>query len=303
MPKWTADDIPDLSGKTAVVTGSNSGIGYETALELARHGADVTLACRNQDKGEAALVTLKESVPHANATLAKLDLADLSSVRAFAAGYPHDRLDLLVNNAGVMALKAKQTTADGFEMQFGTNHLGHFALTGLLLPRLLARPGARVVNVSSNAHKIGRINFDDLQAENRYRRWRAYGQSKLANLLFTFELGRRSQAAGVDLVAVAAHPGWAATNLQTEAFSWTSVFAQPASMGALPTLHAATAGGVQSGDFFGPDGLTQMKGHPTKVKPAERAHDDEAAGRLWDVSEALTDVHFRFSPRPAAPLP
>jgi NAD(P)-dependent dehydrogenase (short-subunit alcohol dehydrogenase family) len=303
MAKWTADDIPDLSGKTAIVTGANSGLGFETATELARHGAHVTLACRDEGRGTEALKRLQETVPEAQVELALLDLASLEAVRKFAAAWQGD-LDLLVNNAGVMALNEHRTTADGFEMQFGTNHLGHFALTGLLLPRLLARPGARVVNVSSTAHRMGRMNFDDLQAENKYRKWRAYGQSKLSNLLFTFELDRRARAAGAGLTAAAAHPGYAATNLQADtAFSWSNVFAQSAAMGALPALYAATAPDVQGGEFFGPGGLTQQKGHPKRVKAARKAYDTDDARRLWEVSETLTGVEYEFSGHRATPLP
>src|SRR5437763_12152510 len=198
--KWTADDIPDLNGKTAIVTGANSGLGFETATELARHGAQVTLACRDEGRGTEAIKRLQEAVPEATVDLSLLDLADLASVRKFAAAWQGD-IDLLVNNAGVMALNEHRTTADGFEMQFGTNHLGHFALTGLLLPHLLARPGARVVSASSTAHRMGRMNFDDLQSENKYRKWRADGQSKLANPLVSFGLDRRAPAAGADLPA------------------------------------------------------------------------------------------------------
>src|SRR3954451_12678805 len=210
MAGWTARDVPDQGGRRVVVTGANSGIGFHAARELAAHGADVTLAVRDVARGEAASARMTGTV-----AVERLDLADLASVRAFAARF-EGPLDLLVNNAGVMAPPLRRT-ADGFELQLGTNHLGHFALTGVLLGALRARPGARVVTVSSNAHKAGRIDFDDLQGERRYRRWRAYGQSKLANLLFMFELDRRARDAGLDLVSVAAHPGYAATNLQFNA--------------------------------------------------------------------------------------
>src|SRR4051812_35769150 len=198
MAKWSANDIPDLSGKTAVVTGANSGLGYETAVALAGHGANVVLACRDEKRGTEALERVRREAPQASAELSLLDLADLTSVRKFAESYAGERsqLDILVNNAGVMALDERRQTADGFEMQFGTNHLGHYALTGLLLPQLLARPGGRVVSVTSFGHKVGRINFDDLQWERSYRKWLAYGRSKLANLLFTFEFDRRARAAG-----------------------------------------------------------------------------------------------------------
>ena len=305
MSTWTADDIPDLTGKHAVVTGANSGIGYHTALELARHGADVVLACRDQGRGKEALDLLHEDAPEAadRARLDSLDLADLSSVRAFTERYGDVPLDILVNNAGVMAMP-RRTTADGFEMQFGTNHLGHFALTGLLLPNLLAAPGARVVTVSSTAHMIGRIAFDDLQGERRYGRWRAYGQSKLANLLFAAELDRRARRAGVGLASVASHPGYAATNLQTaaakiEGSSWRErimelgnrVFAQTSAAGALPSLYAATAPRVEGGTYWGPSGPL-MRGRPGKAPAMPAARNTAAAARLWDVSQELTGVRY-----------
>jgi NAD(P)-dependent dehydrogenase (short-subunit alcohol dehydrogenase family) len=304
MP-WSAADIPDLAGRTAVVTGANSGLGYHTALELARHGAQVVLACRDQGRGAQALDRLTAEVPDANARLAALDLADLGSVRRFAgsAAVPH-ALDLLVNNAGVMALPRRQT-ADGFEMQFGTNHLGHFALTGLLLSRLLARPGARVVTVSSTAAQLGRIDFDDLNAERHYRGWQVYCQSKLANLLFTLELQRRAAVARVDLVSVAAHPGYAATNLQATGPRMAGrrlpelvmtvtnrLFAQSAAMGALPTLYAATEPAVAGGSYLGPAGPFQQRGHPRLVSMGRAATDPDTARRLWEVSEALTEVRY-----------
>jgi NAD(P)-dependent dehydrogenase (short-subunit alcohol dehydrogenase family) len=306
MTKWTVADIPDLHGRRAVVTGANSGIGYYTALELARHGADVVLACRDAGRGKAALDRLHDDAPDASARLETLDLADLSSVRAVAERFGDTPLDILVNNAGVMALP-RRTTADGFEMQFGTNHLGHFALTGLLLANLLvATHGpARVVTVSSMAHVIGRMNFDDLQGERHYGRWRAYGQSKLANLLFAFELDRRARLAGVPLVSVASHPGYAATNLQTASAklegsslrervmeAGNRVFAQPSSAGAQPSLYAATAPGVDGGTFWGPSGPMQ-RGAPGRnllTMPAARKEVD--AARLWDVSETLTGVRY-----------
>jgi NAD(P)-dependent dehydrogenase (short-subunit alcohol dehydrogenase family) len=303
MP-WTAADIPDLADRTAVVTGANSGIGYHTAVELARHGATVVLACRDAGRGDEAVRRVAGEVPAASVQLALLDLADLASVRRFADSYPatHQGLDLLVNNAGVMALPMRRT-ADGFEMQFGTNHLGHFALTGLLLPRLLARPAARVVTVSSDLHRIGRIDFADLNAERGYRRWRAYAQSKLANLLFTLELQRRAEAAGADLLAVAAHPGYAATNLQTAGARMTGsrlraqvagllnrVFSQPAEMGALPLLYAATNPDVRGGQYVGPAG--GRRGYPGLATPSAGARDADAARRLWEVSERLTGVRY-----------
>ena len=303
--KWTADDIPDQTGRLAVVSGANSGLGLVTARELARAGASVIVACRNVAKGERAVGEIRAAVPGAAATVEQLDLAHLASVRDFAARLSdeHDRLDLLINNAGVMAPPRRLTT-DGFESQLGTNHLGHFALTGLLLGRLLASPHPRVVTVSSIVHRIGRINFDDLQGERRYQHWLAYGQSKLANLLFCFELQRRASAAGTNLESMAAHPGYAATNLQfagpgiaVERWAmWVGnkVFAQSAEMGALPTLYAATAPDLPGGTFVGPDSLGEQRGHPHIVTASSRAYDTEAASRLWSISEGLTGVHYEF---------
>ena len=263
--KWTANDIPDQSGRTAIVTGANSGLGLITARELARHGADVVLACRNTVKGEEAAAAILQEAPGAQVSVQALDLADLASVHAFAEAQDGP-LDLLVNNAGVMGIPRRETK-DGFEMQFGTNHLGHFALTGLLMPSLLKAPEPRVVTLSSTAHKFGRMNFDDLQGERRYFRWSAYGQSKLANLLFAFELQRRADEAGLDLTSVAAHPGYAATNLQTrgpEAGGLLTrvedaamavanhVVAQSDEMGALPQLYAATVPDCRAAATSGP---------------------------------------------------
>ncbi|TNY34959.1 oxidoreductase [Thermomonospora catenispora] len=303
MGGWRAGDIPDLTGRRAIVTGANSGLGYRTALELARHGATVILACRSAERGEAALARLRAEVPSADAALGSLDLADLSSVRAFAEKQTDRPLDILVNNAGVMAVP-RRTTADGFELQFGTNHLGHFALTGLLLPALLAAPSPRVVTVSSMLAWPGRIDFDDLQGERRYRRWRAYSQSKLANLLFAVELHRRASGA---LASMAAHPGYAATNLQLvgprmsgdrlgERFAalGNRLFAQSDGMGALPILYAATAPGARSGACYGPRGLFQQRGLPTEVRTPPAAGDERTARRLWEVSEDLTGVGYAF---------
>jgi len=305
---WTANDMPDLSGKTIVVTGGNSGIGYEAALQFARKKATTILACRSLDKANAAAAQISASNPGATVEVMELDLSSLASIRNFADALHKSQrnLDALVNNAGVMALPYRKTV-DGFEMQFGTNHLGHFALTGLLLDALLAADGARVVNVSSGAHRMGRIRFDDLQWERSYYKWFAYGQSKLANLLFTFELQRRADKAGAKLLAVGCHPGYAATNLQSagprmqgasgmESFWGTmnGMFAQSAAMGALPTLYAATSPEVRGGDYIGPDGIAEMWGHPTKVACSIAAKDPAVAARLWEVSEQLTNVHYSF---------
>ena len=309
MP-WTSSDIPDLAGRSAVVTGANSGLGLEVARALAQRGAAVVLACRDLGKGKRALEAVRRTATGAEPELARLDLADLASVAAFATAHGESHpegLDLLVNNAGIMA-PPRGVTADGFEAQLGTNHLGHFALTGRLLPALLQRPRARVVTVSSVAHRMGRIDFDDLHGTRRYRRWRAYGQSKLANLLFALELDRRAQAAATPLVSAAAHPGYAATKLQTssppahEALAMrllNPLIAQSAAMGALPVLFAATVDDLPGGTYIGPDGPGEMRGHPRPVSPNRRAEDPEVARRLWEVSERLTGVSFDFRVRAA----
>ncbi|MDQ6777488.1 MAG: oxidoreductase [Actinomycetota bacterium] len=305
--KWTAQDIPDQTGRLAVVTGANSGLGLVAARELARAGATVIVACRNAAKGEQALDTIRSAVPGARTEVQQLDLADLASVRAFAARVTeaNERVDLLINNAGIMA-PPRRTTVDGFESQLGTNHLGHFALTGLLLAPLLAAPNPRVVTLSSAVHGIGRIDFDDLQSERRYQRWRAYGQSKLANLLFTFELQHRASAAETDLESMAAHPGYAATNLQTAGPEvaverWgmalaNRVIAQNADMGALPTLYAATVPDLPGGTFVGPGAWRGMRGYPRVTTAGAHAYDTGTAIRLWQVSEELTGVHYDFAP-------
>lgn len=301
MP-WTARDIPDQTGRTAVVTGANSGIGYCTARELARRGARVLLACRSEQRGKAAAERLLGEVPGARAAFRHLDLADLASVRGFAKQYEDEHLDLLVNNAGVMALPYAKT-CDGFETQFGVNHLAHFALTGLLLPKLLATPGSRVVSVSSGFHALADVDLGDLNAERRYRRWIAYGRSKSANLLFIHELSRRLAAAGEETVAAAAHPGYASTNLQTAGVKLEGrkfaervvilcnrVVAQSAGSGALPTLYAATAPGVGSDSFTGP--RFQSWGPPKPSWRASWTRDDRAGELLWDASEQLTGVKY-----------
>ncbi|MDP9862261.1 MULTISPECIES: oxidoreductase [Streptosporangium] len=283
---WTPDDIPDLTGSTAVVTGAGGGIGLPTAARLARHGARVVMTVRDLARGEAAAETVRSQAPGARVELRRLDLADLGSVRAFAAAFDGS-LDILVNNAGV-GMIPRQTTADGFEMQFGTNHLGHFALTGLLLPHLLARPGARVVTVSSDAHSLGRIDFDDLGLERHYGRFTAYGRSKLANLMFTLELQRR---AGGRLLSVAAHPGATATGIMKLGVLTRPVNAlvrlaiQSPDKGAVPSLYAATSPEVTGGLFVGPG--------PRPLTPSPKALDESVAGRLWETSEELTGVRFK----------
>jgi len=301
---WTANDIPDLHGRTAIVTGANSGIGFHTALQLAKHGALVVLGCRDPHRGAAALARLEAA--SVSAQLLALDLGHLDSVRTFARhiAADHPRVDILVNNAGLMAIPY-QHTADGFEMQLGVNHLGHFALTGLLLPQLLEAPEPRVVTVSSTAHRTGVMRFDDLQGEKRYRRWQAYGQSKLANLLFAYELDRRARTAQLPLTSVAAHPGYAATDLQTKGAKMAgrpltetvmrlgnALLAQSDAAGALPSLYAAAAPGVRGGEFYGPGQLFESRGAPKRVSSSKASHDEVAARRLWDISEELTGVRY-----------
>jgi NAD(P)-dependent dehydrogenase (short-subunit alcohol dehydrogenase family) len=310
---WTADDIPDLGGKTAVVTGGNSGIGFEAARQMARKGAHVILACRDPRRAADAIAQIRTLHPSASLEPMQLDLASLESVHRFARDFAAKGvpLDVLCNNAGVMAIP-RRTTAEGFEMQLGTNHLGHFALTGLLLEPLLAAPAARVVNVSSTAHKPGRIDFDDLQGEKRYRKWIAYAQSKLANLLFTYELQRRLEAASARAISLACHPGYSATNLQAVGPQMSGsrlaarimdlgnrFFSQPAAMGALPTLYAATSPDARGGDYIGPDGFMENYGHPRRTRSTARSHDRAVARRLWEVSEQLTSVRYTLPVPPA----
>ncbi|WP_324784266.1 oxidoreductase [Streptomyces sp. H51] len=303
MTGWSASAVPDQSGRTAVVTGANGGLGYVTARELARRGARVVLACRSEARGRAAAGRIAVEVPGAAVECARLDLADLRSVREFADGFRHDRLDLLVNNAGLMALPYG-TTADGFETQFGVNHLGHFALTGLLAPVLLATPGARVVTVSSLMHALANIDIRDLNSERRYHRWLAYARSKTANLLFTHELARRFAAHHADVVAAAAHPGYAATGLQTAGPRMAGrrtaerivtlgnrLFAQSAEAGALPVLYAATAPGVRPDSFTGPS-FAMWRGAPAPSWRAPWTVDDATGERLWAASERLTGVSY-----------
>jgi NAD(P)-dependent dehydrogenase (short-subunit alcohol dehydrogenase family) len=300
MAKWTTTDIPDQTGRVAVITGANTGLGYETAAALADHGAQVVLAVRNLDKGKDAAARITAQSPGANVAVQELDLTSLDSIRAAAEQLraEHDRIDLLINNAGVM-WTPKSTTKDGFELQFGTNHLGHFAFTGLLLDRLLPVAGSRVVTVSSMGHRIrAGIHFDDLQWERSYSRVGAYGQSKLANLLFTYELQRRLAPNGTT-IAVAAHPGGSRTELARNLPALLAVVApvlmplfQGADMGALPTLRAATDPGVLGGQYYGPDGFGEQRGYPKVVASSEKSHDIEVQKRLWAVSEELTGVVY-----------
>lgn len=305
VPQWIDHNLPNLNGKIAIVTGANSGLGYETSRFLAQKGARVIMTCRNTAKGEAAKQAILATLPQAQLTVQALDLASLASVRQFATAFcaNYDQLDILCNNAGVMMLPY-QTTADGFEMQFGTNHLGHFALTGLLLKPLFRAPQARVVNVSSMAHHSGKINFEDLQGQKSYDRWGAYAQSKLANLLFTYELQRRFAQTAIGPISLAAHPGYSATNLFATGGLDRSVFlvqgvalvnrfmAQTPAMGALPTLYAAAMPQAQGGDYYGPGGFMEMWGYPKKVASNAASHEVAVAKRLWEVSVELTGVDY-----------
>ena len=301
--KWTAADVPDQSGRVAIVTGANSGIGYGAAAVLAAKGAHTVLAVRNLDKGSEAANRIKKASPNAVVALQELDLTSLDNIRKAAdelrANFP--RIDLLINNAGVMYTE-KASTKDGFELQFGTNHLGHFALTGQLLDNMLPVEGSRVVTVSSVGHRIrAKIHFDDLNLDRNYNRVVAYGQSKLANLLFTYELGRRLTAKGAPTLATAAPPGAADTDLlrnmpagirQVSQFFWTNFIAQNADMGAEPTLRAAADPTAQNGQYYGPGGFGEQKGHPKVVESSAQSHDEEIQRRLWTVSEELTGVTY-----------
>jgi NAD(P)-dependent dehydrogenase (short-subunit alcohol dehydrogenase family) len=304
MSKWTPQQMPPQQGRLAIVTGANSGIGYQAARYLSRAGATVILACRSAAKGDAARAKIVSENPAATVEVRALDVADLDSVRRFAAefisgGKP---LDLLINNAGVMAIPERRTTPQGFEMQFGTNHLGHFALTGLLLPTLLRQPNSRVVTVASIAHKGGKLNFEDLDAERGYDPRGAYQQSKLANLLFGLEFDRRLRAHSADTTSVIAHPGVAVTNIVSNgmgtgmkgriANTVISLFAQSDDRGSWPLLYAATSSEVRGGGYYGPDGIAEIKGTPVEVKPKPHALDPATAARLWEVSERLTGVRY-----------
>ena len=305
---WDQDDIPDQQGRVIIVTGGNSGIGYEAGLALAGKNAHVILAVRDLDKGNKSAGAIRQRYPQAQITVMMVDLADLKSIQTFTTTFlaHYKKLDILINNAGVMALPRRKTV-DGFEMHFGTNHLGHFALTGLLLPVLKATPGARVVTVSSGVHVSGAIHFDDLQWEQRYDRWGAYAQSKLANLLFAYELQRRFIDSGINAISVGCHPGYAATNLQFAGPKmdgsivgvWmmklgNALFAQGKDTGALPTLYAAGAPDVNGCDYIGPIGLGGGRGYPGKVKSNNKSYDEALAKRLWKVSEELTKVFYNF---------
>ena len=304
MSKWTPQQMPSQQGRLAIVTGANSGIGYQTARYLARAGATVILACRSAAKGEAARARIVAENAAAKIEVRALDVADLDSVRRFAAEFLSEGkpLDLLINNAGVMAIPERRTTPQGFEMQFGTNHLGHFALTGLLLPALLRQPKSRVVTVASIAHKGGKLNFDDLNGERGYDPRGAYQQSKLANLVFGLEFDRRLRAHSVDTTSVIAHPGVAVTNIISNGMgtgmksrivgALLPLVAQSDDRGSWPLVYASTSSEVHGGGYYGPDGIAEIKGMPVEVKPKPQALDPAAGKRLWDVSETLTGVRY-----------
>ena len=301
---WTTANIPDLKGKVMIITGANSGIGYEAAKEFARKGAHVILACRNMDKAQAALAEIQAEIPDVPAEIMPLDLASQKSVHDFAEAFEakYNRLDVLLNNAGIMAIPYARTE-DGFEKQFGTNHLGHFALTGLLIDLLLKTPNSRVVNISSSAHRFGSMDFENLMFKDGkdYSRMRAYGRSKLANMLFTYELQRRFEAAGANAIAIAAHPGISDTNLASHfAAPWVFKMLMPlfgrmtqsATMGALSGIRAAVDQDVSGGEYFGPDGPGERKGYPVLVKSNEASHNESDARLLWEKSEELCKVSF-----------
>ena len=297
--KWTSENIPNLEGKTIIVTGSSSGIGFETAKALAAKGAHVVMAVRNKQKGNNAIDKIKKEFPDAKLHMLTLDLADLDSVRQFAREFNSnfEQLDILINNAGVM-IPPYSKTKDGFELQMGTNHMGHFALTGLLLHKIVSTPNSCIVVVASQAHRYGNINFDDLNWEKRkYKDWNAYGDSKLANLYFAYGLSRRLKEHGYKTVVTAAHPGWTATELQRHSKLFellNGIFAMPAWQGALPTLRAACDVSLNTGDYLGPHGLGEWRGYPVIVKSNKLSYRTDIGDRLWDVSEVLTKVQFEF---------
>ncbi len=308
---WTVDNIPDQKGKCIVITGGNTGLGYQAALALASKGAEVVLAVRNPEKGEQARAQIRRAYPSSRVEVRPLDLADLGSVHHFADSFlqDHKTLAVLVNNAGVMGIPFRRTV-DGFEMQFGTNHLGHFALTGLLLPLLAGTPQVRVVTVSSMMHRFGKIDFENLNGEKKYDPWAAYSQSKLANLLFAYELQRRLAQADLKTISLGCHPGYAATNLQFGAARMKHsrllkiqnqvanlLLAQSAVMGALPLLYAATASEAAGGQYIGPQGLGKMRGYPGPDRSSARSYEDATAQALWRVSEELTGVQYEMLAR------
>jgi NAD(P)-dependent dehydrogenase (short-subunit alcohol dehydrogenase family) len=311
--RWTSASIPSQRGKRALITGANSGVGFHAALELSRAGAAVILACRDRSKAETAEARIRAAVPSAQTEIVDLDLASLASVRSAAEQFlaSGGALDLLINNAGVMALPQRRVTTDGFELQLGTNHFGHFALTGLLLPALLAAPAARIVTVSSIAHRGATMDLANLNWAHGYRPWPAYRRTKLANLLFALELQRRLERAHAPAISIAVHPGVSNTNLFHAGPGqgggllariipiFIALTAQSEAQGALPTLYAATSPDAQPGHFYGPDGWRQMRGYPVEVRAESQAYDENLAAQLWDVSEKLTGVRY---PLPAGSL-
>ncbi|MBD3345458.1 MAG: SDR family NAD(P)-dependent oxidoreductase [Chitinivibrionales bacterium] len=298
MHKWTHHDISDQTGRITIITGANSGLGFAAASALAQKNATVIMACRNINKGEAAAAKIRALSNDARLSVMKIDLASLSSVRKFADEFKtrFNRIDHLLNNAGVMAPPYSKTS-DGFELQFGINHLGHFALTGLVLDLLLKTGNSRIVTMSSGAHYMGSMDFDNLNWGKGYSPWPAYGRSKLANLLFTYQLQRKLESVNTDSKALAAHPGYAATNLQRNSFFFrifNPLFAQKPEKGAWPMLYAATADNVRGGEYYGPDGLFQLHGHPQKVQSSKESYNQDRAGKLWDISEKLTGISFNI---------
>ncbi|MFS0724232.1 oxidoreductase [Paenibacillus sp. 1P07SE] len=302
--KWDEQHIPSQRGKVAIITGASGGLGLETAQALARKEATVILAVRSAEKGGKAKAAILNGFPDADVRVMQLDLSDLDSVHSFAESFAssYTSLDLLINNAGVMIPPYSQTK-QGFELQMGTNHFGHYALTARLFPLLKRTPSARIVNVASSAHRMGKLNLDDLDWQQRkYKPWQAYGDSKLANLYFTLELDRRIKSSGLSLVTTAAHPGLAKTELDRTSGGvklFFRLFGQDAVMGALPTLRAAVDPQLQGGEYLGPGGRMQMKGYPVLESPVQLAYDEDIARRLWEISEARTEVTFDFTPIPS----
>ena len=298
--KWDSNNIPDQKGRVTIVTGSSSGIGYETARVLAEKNATVIIAVRNLEKGNAAAEKILGQYPNADVKVMELDLANLKSVRKFVAEFKNNfsRLDLLINNAGVM-MPPYSKTKDGFELQFGTNHLGHFALTGLLFDLIKAKPGSRIVNVSSSGHNYGDLDLDDLNWEKRpYKKMKSYADSKIANLYFTYELQKRVDRNSGNPLVIASHPGWTATELQRHAGLFRFLnhfFSQDITMGALPTLYAAVGEDVKGSDYYGPSGWREMKGYPKKVESNKLSHNEEIARKLWGISEELTGVKYNLN--------
>lgn len=295
--KWTAENIPDQSGKIIIITGANNGLGFVDAKELSGKGAQVIMACRNLEKANDAKEKILEKHPGASLDIMELNLADFDSIKKFAAGFSqkYQKLDVLINNAGVM-MPPYQKTKQGFELQFGTNYLGHFMLTGLLLSKILKTPNSRIVNVSSALHNFGSMNFDDLNWEKSYNKIKAYGRSKLSNLLFTYELQRKLSATGKDTICLASHPGWATTNLQRTSFfrffNW--IFGQSPETGALPTLYAAVSPDAEGGKYYGPSGFMERSGAPKEVDSNKESKSLEEAKKLWDISVQLTGINFDF---------